>query len=47
MGELQTQLMISHDIGYIDDVRFTEMYDISIEVDKMLNKLIESLSERK
>ncbi|HBE73980.1 MAG TPA: four helix bundle protein [candidate division Zixibacteria bacterium] len=47
LGELQTQLMISHDIGYIDDVRFTEMYDISIEVDKMLNKLIESLSERK
>jgi four helix bundle protein len=46
LGELQTQLMISHDIGYLDDTRYGEMYDLSIEVDKMLNKLIESLLNR-
>lgn len=47
LGELQTQLMISHDIGFIDDARFKEMYDLSIEIDKMLNKLIDSLTDRK
>jgi four helix bundle protein len=46
LGELQTQLMISHDIGYLDDTRYGEMYELSIEVDKMLNKLIESLLNR-
>jgi len=47
LGELQTQLMISHDIGYTDDKKNNEMIDLSIEVDKMLNKLIESILNRK
>lgn len=44
LGELQTQLLISHDIGYCPESEFNEMYALSEEVGKMLRRLIETLN---
>lgn len=38
--ELQNQLVISHDVGYIDDRVFQGIYDQSVKVHKIVNGLI-------
>lgn len=40
--ELQNQLLLSRDIGYIDNVVFSKIADLTVEVHKMLNGLIKS-----
>lgn len=44
LGELQTQLLIAYDIGYCAENKFSEMYNLSEEIGKMLRRLIETLS---
>jgi len=41
--EVQTQLVISNDVGYIDDSDYKRMFNQTIEIHKMINGLIKSL----
>lgn len=41
--ELDTQLILSHDIHYINDVELTEGENKIIEIQKMINGLIKSI----
>jgi len=41
--ELQNQLLIARDVGYIDKMVFSKVADLSIEVNKLLNSLVKSL----
>lgn len=43
LTELQNQLIISRDIGYIREEDFDEIYNLSIKVHKIINGLIRSL----
>jgi four helix bundle protein len=45
LAELQTQLMLSKDIGYLPEKDFTVLYGLSDEVGRMLWKMIDSLKE--
>lgn len=40
--ELQNQLIIAKDLGYIPESTFTETFDLSIEVHKLTNSLIKN-----
>ncbi|OGZ55022.1 MAG: four helix bundle protein [Candidatus Ryanbacteria bacterium RIFCSPLOWO2_02_FULL_45_11c] len=40
--ELQNQLLLSRDIGYIEKATFSQIANITIEVHKMINGLIKS-----
>lgn len=42
LTELQNQLIISRDVGYISDAKFKELFDQSVVVNKLLNGLIKS-----
>jgi len=42
ISELQNQILISKDIGYLKNDEFKDMFDKSISVHKMLNGLIKS-----
>ena len=44
--ELETQLMISHDLNYMDKKRFVLLSEEQSEVGKMLNGLIKSLQNK-
>lgn len=41
--ELQNQLLISRDIGYIKNIEFQELAEKTVEVSKLINGLIKSL----
>lgn len=45
LAELQTQLMLSKDIGYSKEKDFTSLYSLSQEVGRMLWKMIVGLKE--
>ncbi len=40
LTELQNQLMVSRDLGYITELTFKELYEDSIVTHKLLNGLI-------
>lgn len=42
-NELDTQLILSHDFGYINDDDYQDAYNLNNEVNKMLNSLIYTL----
>ena len=42
-GELRNHLIVAHDDGFIDQVRFDALYDESCQVCKMLSALIANL----
>ncbi len=46
-AELETQLLISKELGYLDLKNFEEVNNLLTEVQKMLNKLIFSLKNPK
>jgi four helix bundle protein len=43
LAELQTQLMLARDIGYLQTNHFTTLYELADEVGKMLWRMIDSL----
>jgi four helix bundle protein len=43
LAELQTQLMLAKDIGYLKTDHFAILYELADEIGKMLWKLIDSL----
>lgn len=45
-GELETCLLISHDLGFIRDDDFGKVYSLHQEVAKMLFSLIKSIKEK-
>ena len=45
--ELQTQLEICRRIKYISDEQFEELWDLSIEIEKMLSSLISKIQRYK
>lgn len=46
VGEIQNQLMIARDIGYIDNENFSKAAVESVVVHKLINGLIKSVSSR-
>jgi four helix bundle protein len=42
-GELETQLLLSHDLGFLDGSTFKKILSLQEEVSKLLFKLIRSL----
>ena len=42
-GELETQLLLSHDLGFMDSSNFKKIMSLQEEVAKLLFKLIKSL----
>ena len=42
--ELQTQIQIAVNLGYIKEDSLTEVLEISVEIEKMLNALIKKLT---
>lgn len=44
--ELQTQLEISSNLGYLAKNKFNELHDNSIEIEKMLKALIKSIKNK-
>lgn len=42
LTELQNQLLISKDVGYLDDEKFREIFNQTISVHKLLNAFIKS-----
>lgn len=46
-AELETQLLLAKDLNFINMKDFSEVYELLIEVLKMLNKLISTLSHPK
>ena len=47
VSEVQAQLMLAKDLEYIDSKEFSQIYELSIEVHKMINGLIKSLQTSK
>ena len=45
LTELQNQLLVAKDVGYIDKEQFTEIAILTIEVHKLINGLIKGSSE--
>jgi len=45
LTEVQDQLLVAKDLGYIDKTSFLEVANLTIEVSKLLNGLIKSLRE--
>lgn len=43
LTELQDQLLITKDVGYIEEESYASMFFLTIEIQKMLNGLIKSL----
>jgi four helix bundle protein len=43
-AEVETQLMIAFEIGYLNKEEFQKLNNLLEEIMKMLNKLIQSLS---
>ena len=41
--ELENQMMICRDLSYITKIKFNELYNKMIEVEKLLNSLIKSV----
>ncbi|HAD81642.1 MAG: four helix bundle protein [Candidatus Edwardsbacteria bacterium RIFOXYD12_FULL_50_11] len=46
LAELQTQLMLSKDIGYLKENDFTSLYSLSQEIGRMLWKMIVGLRQK-
>jgi four helix bundle protein len=46
-AELETQLMLSHDLGYIKNEIFEEIYDLQTEVSKILMSMIKKMERQK
>lgn len=46
LTELQNQLLIAKDLGYVEDALYQKSLSLSIEIHKMLNGLIKSLQEK-
>lgn len=46
LTELQNQLLISKDLGYIDKAKFTPIAEQTVIVHKLLNGLIKSIKSR-
>lgn len=44
LTELQNQLLISRDLSYINNERFKELANKTVEVNKLINSLIKGLS---
>lgn len=44
-AELETQLLLSRDLKYIEEKEYTELSNLLSEVMRMLNKLITTLSK--
>ena len=44
-GEVQSQLYAAKDLGYIDDIRFRELYDAARLIADMIGALIKSMKE--
>lgn len=44
-GEVQNQLLIARDLGYLNGEIFQPMADMSVEVHRMLNSLIKAVKE--
>lgn len=44
LAELQTQLLIAEDLGFVEQADFKSVVDDSVEVHKMLNGFIKSLT---
>ena len=45
-AELETQLMLSKDLGYVKEKEYQEVIDIYQEVERMLSALINSLKRK-
>ena len=45
--ELQTQLVISSNLGYLDQTRFNELHEQTREIERMLSSLHQKLSRPK
>ncbi|MBN1925148.1 MAG: four helix bundle protein [Prolixibacteraceae bacterium] len=45
--EFQTQLEISHRLKYLDENRFNNINELSLEIEKMLSSLIHKIKENK
>jgi len=45
LTELQNQLLIARDVGYLDEVEFNKTAEQSVKVHKLINGLIRSLRE--
>ncbi|HXF28548.1 MAG TPA: four helix bundle protein [Chlamydiales bacterium] len=43
-GEVRSLILFAQEIGYISSEQFTELYDQSVEISKILSGLIKSLS---
>ena len=46
-NELETQIILSRDFGFIDEVAFQELTSLNDEVSKMLSSLIYTLKHRR
>lgn len=46
LTELQNQLLISKDVGYVSSKRFTDIWDQSVVVHKLITGLIKSLKRK-
>lgn len=44
-SEVETQIIISKNLGFIDEIKFDELSSSIIEISKMLNGLINSLKD--
>lgn len=47
LTELQNQLLVAKDIGYIRKEKFRELADLSVEVAKLINSLIKGIDKLK
>lgn len=45
-NELETQVILSHDFGFIDDVNYHDVINLNEEVNKMLSSLIYRLQHQ-
>ena len=45
LEEVKYQILLSRDLGYIDEETYTEVIEIAVEIGKMLNSLINKLSD--
>lgn len=45
--EMQTQLILSEELDFVESSKLEFINSLSVEIDKMLNKLIKSLKESK
>ena len=45
-AELRTQISIAHDLGYISEEECKQVYDLSVQISKMLTKLTQYLTVR-